>query len=71
MAKIQAFKLQVFHTANSLNPTSCPPVLGTREAAHQTLCSVLGPSLQERHGGAGVFPEKGNKAGEGSREQVL
>ena len=28
-------------------------------------------SLQEGHWGAGVFPEKGNKAGEGSREQVL
>jgi len=30
----------------------------------------LGPSLQG-HGGAGACPEKGNKAGEGSREQVL
>ena len=29
------------------------------------VCSVLGPSLQERHGGAGACPEKGNRAGEG------
>ena len=29
------------------------------------------PSLQEGHWGAGVCPEKGNEAGEGSREQVL
>ena len=35
------------------------------------LCSVLGPSLQEGHRGAGACPEKGNKGGEGSREQVL
>jgi len=26
------------------------------------LCSVLGPSLQERHGGPGVCPEKGSGA---------
>ena len=32
------------------------------------LWSVLGPSLQERHWGAG---EEGNEAGEGSGEQVL
>jgi len=35
------------------------------------LCSVLGPSLQEGHGVAGVCPAKGNEAGEVSREQVL
>ena len=34
-------------------------------------CSVLGPSLQERHRGAGVCPKKCNKAGEGSRTEVL
>jgi len=39
--------------------------------ALEVLCSVLGPSLKHRHGGAGVCPEKGNEAGEGSREQVL
>jgi len=37
----------------------------------EVLCSVLGPSLQAGHGGAGVCPEKGSEAGEGSREQVL
>ena len=30
------------------------------------LCSVLGPSLQAGHGGAGASPEKGSEAGEGS-----
>ena len=43
----------------------------TGEATPRALCSVLGPSLQERHGIAGACPEKGKKAGEGSREQVL
>jgi len=33
-------------------------------------CSVLGPSVQERHWGAGVCPGEGNEAGEGSREQI-
>ena len=47
------------------------PVLGTGEAAPGVLCSVLGPSLQEGHWGAGACPEKGNEAGEGSGEQVL
>jgi len=28
------------------------------------LCSVLGPSLQEGHWGAGACPEEGNEAGE-------
>jgi len=40
-------------------------------SAPQVLCSVLGPSLQEGCFGAGACPEKGNEAGEGSREQVL
>ncbi|KAJ7423501.1 hypothetical protein BTVI_09535 [Pitangus sulphuratus] len=31
----------------------------------------LGPSLQEKHRGAGACPEKGNEAGEGSGAQVL
>lgn len=35
------------------------------------LRSVLGPSLQERHRGAGTAPEKNNKAGEMFKEQVL
>jgi len=47
-----------------------PPVLDTGEAAPRVLYSVLSSSLQERHQGAGVCPKKGNKAGEGSREQV-
>ena len=37
----------------------------------QVQCQVLGSSLQERRRGAGACPEKGNEAGEGSREQVL
>jgi len=45
-----------------------PPVLGTGEVAPRILYSVLIPSLQEGHGGAGACPEKGNKASEGSRE---
>ena len=45
-------------------------VLGTDEAAPGVLCSVLGPSLQKGHPGAGACPEKGNEGGEGSREQV-
>ena len=40
-------------------------------AAPQVLCSVFGLSLQQRHWGSGVCPEKGSEAGEGSREQVL
>ena len=32
------------------------------EASSAVLCSVLGVSLQERHGGPGVCPEKGSKA---------
>ena len=47
------------------------PVLSTSDAAPQIVCLVVGPSLQERHWGPGEFPEKGNKAGEWSREQVL
>ena len=46
------------------------PVLSTGEAAPRVLCSALGPSRQEGHGGAGACPEKGNEAGEGSGEQV-
>lgn len=30
-------------------------------ATPQVLCSVLGSSLQERHRGTGMCPEKGNK----------
>jgi len=48
-----------------------PLILGTCEAAPGILCSVLGPSLQTGHGGAGACPEKSNKAGEGPREHVL
>ena len=46
------------------------PVLGTAEAVPLVLCSVLGPSLQG-HWVAEAYPKKGNKAGEGSREQDL
>ena len=41
------------------------------EAAPRVLCSVLGPSLQERHRGPETCPEKGNETGEGSEAQVL
>jgi len=47
------------------------PVLNTGEATPRVLCSVLGPSLQERHGAARVCPEKVNEAAERSREHVL
>jgi len=47
------------------------PVLGTGETAPGVLRSVLGPSLQGRHGVAGACPEKGNEAGEGSREKAF
>ena len=43
-----------------------PSHLGTGETTLQVLCSVLGPSLQAGHGGAGASPEKGSQAGEGS-----
>lgn len=39
------------------------PVAGTGEAAPQVLRSVLGASLQDRHGGPAVCPWKGNGAG--------
>ena len=39
-----------------------PSVFLTGEDVPQVLCSVLGPSLQERHGGQGVCPVKDNKA---------
>ena len=51
--------------------SDCPPLLGTGDTAPGVLCSVLGPSLQEGHWGTGACPEKGNKAGKGSREQAF
>ena len=39
-----------------------PSVLSSAEAAPRVLCSVLGPTLQERHCGPGVCSEKGNEA---------
>ena len=54
-----------------LQPDIIAPVLGTGEATPWVPCSVLGLSLPEGHWGAGACPEKGNEAGEGSREQVL
>jgi len=35
-----------------------------------SICSVLGPSFQERHQGPGVCPQKGNEFDEGSGAQV-
>ena len=49
----------------------CSSVFSTGEAATQVLCSVLGPSLQERNQGPGTCPEKDNEAGEGYGAQVL
>lgn len=46
-----------------------PLVLGTGETTFLIMCPVLGPSLQEGHQGAGVCPEKGNGASEGSGGQ--
>ena len=48
-----------------------PSALSSGEAAPGVLCSVLGSSRQERHGGPGACPEEGNEAGEGSGAQVL
>ena len=48
-----------------------PPVLDTGETVPQILCSVLGPSLQERHFGAGACPKKSSEVGERSGAQVL
>ena len=42
-----------------------------QDSTPRVLSSVSGPSLQEGYWVAGACPEKGNKAGEGSREQVL
>ncbi len=39
-----------------------PAVLSADVAPPQVLCSVLGPSLQERHCGPGVCPEKGSQS---------
>jgi len=47
---------------------SCWGYWETLHLTPQVLCSVLGPSLQEGHGGARECPEKGNETGEGSRE---
>ena len=43
----------------------CPPALGTGEAAPRTLCSGLGPSLQEGRRGAAACPGKGKGLGKG------
>lgn len=39
-----------------------PPVLVTGEAASQIQCSALGPSLQEGHLSARVWPEKWHRS---------
>jgi len=41
------------------------------EASPRVLCSVLGPLVQERHVGPGVWPGKGSETGEGSGAQAL
>ena len=51
--------------------TDCPSVLSSGESAPLVLRSVSGPSLQERHGGPGACPKKGNEAGEWSGAQAL
>ena len=47
------------------------PLYSALVRPHLKCCAVLGPSLQERHCGAGACPEKSNKAGEGSRKKAL
>lgn len=39
--------------------------------AVRLLYSILGPSLQDRHGSAGAYPEQSNEAGNGSGTQLL
>ena len=52
--------------------TSHPaPILGSGEASSQVLCSFLGTSVQEGHGGTGAGPKKGNKACERLGEYAL
>jgi len=41
--------------------SECPSVLSTGEATLWKLCSELGLSLQQRHQGHGVCPEKSNR----------
>ena len=61
---------EVRGTRRSLIASLFPSVSGTGEATSQVLCSVLGPSIQERHWGPITCPEKGNKTGEGSGPQI-
>ena len=42
-----------------------PPIDKAVQGPIQVLCSVLGPSLYERHWGTEVHPKKGNKAVKG------
>jgi len=51
--------------------TSPMPVLGIGEASPWVLCSIVGTSVQEGHGGTGAGPEKGNKASEGLGKSAL
>ena len=62
-------KISNYHIKNRYSFSS--PVLITGEATPRALCSVVGPSLQERHQGPGTCPEKGNETGEESGAQVL
>jgi len=63
-----ALKAQALSCMGLLICVTCTE--STPKAAPRVLCSVLGHSLQEEHGGAGACPEKGSEAGEGSGEQV-
>lgn len=47
-----------------------PTVLSIREATPLISGLVLGPLLQERHGGPGEGPKKGSEAGNGSGEEA-
>jgi len=63
--KASAILAYISNSAASRAGGDRPSVLRSGEAAPQVLCSVLGSSLQERHQGPGMSPEKGNGAVQG------
>jgi len=59
-ASLEIFRIVSYGTSESLQPagSDCPSVLSTGDTAHQVTCSVMDPSLQERHRGPEVCPER-------------